>query len=146
MRLNQFATTLLDDPAFDHVVAETINIVERTPADLGLPDGAVLSQLFAVAQDHGLLLCPAATGPYLRLLLKDQESAPDSVMSNGRAPSSSITVASAPLRDDDDYPKGFYLRGVEGFRWLRGYLCDDTHVWSPNDRFAFRLRDLHGQC
>jgi hypothetical protein len=144
IQLNRFAATLLDDPAFDNEVAESVQIVDRTPADLGLPNGTVLSQLFAAAQDRGLLLCPAAAGPYLRLLLTDQESAPDSVMSKGRAPSSSITVASAPLRDDHDYPKGFYLRVVDGVRWLRGYVCDDTHLWSPHDRFAFRVGDLRG--
>lgn len=145
IQLNQYATTLLDHPSFDDATAETVEIVDRTPADLGLPNGAVLSQIFAAAHDRGLFLCPAATGPYLRLLLTQQDSAPDSVMSNGRAPSGSITVASAPLDADDEYPKGFYLRVVDGVRWLRGYICDDLHLWSPNDRLAFRIADLDVQ-
>jgi hypothetical protein len=41
------------------------------------------------------------------------------------------------LSDDDEYPKGFYLRVVEDVRWLRGYVGDDTHIWSPTDQFAF---------
>ena len=59
-------------------------------------------------------------------------------MSNGSAPSASVTVASAPLDRDDVLPKGFYLRVVDGRPWLRGYHATDEHLWSPHDRLAFR--------
>ena len=98
-----------------------MQIVERTVGGLGFPDGATLSQLFEAAAEHGLRPCPPATGPHLRLSTLGQEAAPDSIMSNGRAPSGSVTIASTPLRDDDEYPKGFYLRVVDGVPWLRGY-------------------------
>ncbi len=38
----------------------------------------------------------------------------------------------------DDYPKGFYLRVVDGRAWLRGYRCDDEYDFDPADRFVFR--------
>ena len=69
----------------------------------------------------------------------DQQTAPDSIMSKGRAPSGSITVASIPLREDDEYPKGFYLRVVDGVPWLRGYRCTEQHNWSADDWLLFRL-------
>lgn len=145
VQLNDFAITLLDDVVFDNAAAETVQVVVRTVRDLGLTDGATLTRLVEAAERCGLVPCPPATGPYLRLAMLDQKAAPDSVMSNGRAPSGSVTVASAPLRDDDDYPKGFYLRVVDGVPWLRGYQCSDQHTWSPQDRLAFRTPRVSGK-
>lgn len=135
--LNAHAETLLDHAVFDDDVSREITVIERTVGDLGLTHGATLPQIFAAARERGLELCPATTGPYLRLAMAVQESAPDSVMSAGRAPSGAVTIASAPLSDDVDYPKGFYLRVVDDRQWLRGYRCDDEHLWSPDDCFAF---------
>lgn len=52
-----------------------------------------------------------------------------------------MQASEAPSRDDE-YPKGFYLRVVDGRAWLRGYRCDDGHSWSPDDRFIFQLPPL----
>jgi hypothetical protein len=46
-------------------------------------------------------------------------------------------VASSPLDDADETPRGFYLRRVEGVPWLRGYRSGPGHVWSPEDLFVF---------
>ncbi|MFC8681976.1 hypothetical protein ACFT30_10675 [Microbacterium ureisolvens] len=135
--LNAHAEQLLADAACDEPV-EHVAVVHLSVADLGFPAGATLPQLFVGAQEQGLALCPPLTGPYLRLAMADQASAPDAVLSSGRAPSGSLTVASPVLGDDDEYPKGFYLRVIDGRPWLRGYRCDDEHLFSPDDRFAFR--------
>lgn len=139
IQLNDSAVTLLSNAVFDRPEPEQVTVVERSVAALGLDTGGVLSQILAAAQEQGLRLCPPITGPYLRLRLRHQTTAPDSVMSNGRAPSGSLTIGSAPLRADDNYPKGFYLRVIDGKPWLRGYRCTDEHVWSPGDLFAFRI-------
>ncbi|MEV8268186.1 hypothetical protein [Microbacterium sp. NPDC076911] len=137
--LNEHANTLLDDSAFDDVgEGEVISIAERSVAAIGLADGATLTQIYARATCQGLLLCPAVAGPYLRFALAQQQSAPDSVLSSGRAPTGSVTVAARALREDDEFPKGFYLRTIDGKPWLRGFRCDDQHLWSPADRFIFR--------
>lgn len=136
--LNAHAETLLAHPVFDDRAGEPIVVVARTVAVLGEPDGATLPGVFAAAAAQGLRLCPPDTGPYLRLALTEQADSTDSVLSAGRAPADAITVASPPLDDDVDYPKGFYLRVVDGRPWLRGYRCDDLHVFAPSDRFAFR--------
>jgi hypothetical protein len=141
VRLNASAETLLDDPVFANAEAETVEtveIVERTVGQLALADGAALPQIVAAASEQGLLLCPPYAGPYLRLAMPNQLSAPDSVMSNGRPPTGAVHVASERLRAEDDFPRGFYLRVVEGRPWLRGFRCSDDAPWSSDDRFAFR--------
>lgn len=137
--LNAHAETLLSDASFDEAEPHDVTIVEYSVLDLGCPEGASLSQIYARAETMGLLLCHPATGPYLRLATMGQSSAPDTVLRAGRAPSGSVTVAARPLRDDDSFPKGFYLRAIDDKPWLRGYTCDDEHIWSPEDRFAFLL-------
>ena len=142
IRLNTFAETLLAGPIFaTRSSSRRVRLAERSPSDLGLPDGGSLSQIHRAARNHGLLPCPLETAPYLRLALTEQDPAPDSLMSTGRAPAGSLTVASPVDGVDDDKPKGFYLRVVDGQPWLRGFRCDDAHVWSPGDRFVFRSPD-----
>ncbi|WP_424023802.1 hypothetical protein [Microbacterium sp.] len=137
--LNAHAEMLIAGPAFDNISGgEKISITARSLIDLGLVDGASLSQIYARAEAQGLHLCPPVTAPYLRLATREQASAPDAVLSSRRAPSGSLTVAARAPWEDDELPKGFYLRVIEGQTWLRGYRCDDEHIWSPDDRFAFR--------
>ena len=61
---------------------------------------------------------------------------PDSPDVPHQAPPGSITVVSDPLIDDD-VPKGFYPRRVDGVLWLRGYVSGPNHIWQPGDRLAF---------
>jgi hypothetical protein len=139
--LNVHAETLLKHADFDDPSSSIIEVTERSVAELGFPEGATLPQIFGAAPDHALLLCPTITGPYLRIAMSRQTTASDSVMSSGRAPTGSLTVAADVLSTDHEYPKGFYLRIVDGLPWLRGYRCDDRHIWSPADVFVFRLPD-----
>ena len=138
IHLNAYAEALLASESFDERAARPIVVTERKLAELGLVDGARLSRIFEAAEQQGLSLCPVDTGPYLRLALLEQTTSSDAVMSSGHAPEGSLTVASPPVSHDDEYPKGFYLRTVDGLAWLRGYRCDDGHEWSPGDRFVFR--------
>lgn len=139
VQLNAFAETLLERPEFENPTSQSLDVVVRTVGELGHPDGAVQSEIFAAAAAHGLELCPLLAGPDLRLALLHQADAPDSVLSGGKAPTGAIHVASAPLSDDVDYPKGFYLRVVDGQPWLRGYRCDDTYRWPAEATLAFAL-------
>ena len=137
VHLNASAETLMEDAVFDCAESETIQVVECTVSDLGLRRGATLPQILGTAREAGLGMCPPFAGPYLRLAMLGQPTAPDSVMSNGRAPTGSLTVASERLRVSDDYPRGFYLRVVNRQPWLRGFRCSDDSPWYPEDRFAF---------
>lgn len=139
VHLNESAETLLNDEAFDHPDPQKVRLVERSVAELGLRSGGSLSDILRAVELDGLELCPPVTGPYLRLVLRHQGNAPDSVLSVGTAPSASLTIGSAPISADDEYPKGFYLRVIDEALWLRGYRCTDEHTWDPDDRFALRV-------
>lgn len=140
VQLNASAQILLEAAAFDHPAPQSVTLVERSLSELGLAAGAALPRIFDAAKEQGLSLCPVPTGPYLRLAWLTQPNAPDTIMSNGRAPSASLTIAAPPPQpDNDDYPKGFYLRVVDGHPWLRGYRCDLTYDWNPDDRLVFAI-------
>ncbi|MDQ1218271.1 hypothetical protein [Microbacterium arborescens] len=108
--------------------------------ELGFPAGATLPRILAAARERGLRPCPPQTGPYLRLTYLGQPSAPDNRTNEGRAPTAPLTLVTERLSPDDDYPRGFYLRTIDGKPWLRGFRCDDEHVFSAHDRLVFRSR------
>lgn len=139
VELNTFAETLLEHPCFAPGPARRLTLTQHTVAELDLPEGGTLGQVIAAAQQQGFELCPPETGPYLRLALSSQPSAPDSVLSAGRIPSGALHVLSAPLSEDDEYPKGFYLRVVDGVSWLRGFRCDDEYRWPPEATVVLRV-------
>ncbi len=117
-------------------VVETVELAVR---DLGFADGATIAQIHERAADLGLSQCPLELGPFLRLQFLDQpEGYWGHPPSQHRAPPGSITVASGELSDDDDFPKGFYLRRIKGVLWLRGYCSGPEHIWSPEDRLVFK--------
>jgi len=137
--LNEYGERLFADEKF--TISDTkyrIETVEVTVSDLGFLEGATTPEIFNRASELGLELCPIELGPYLRLEYHDQ---PEGNLRNSdlqhQAPSGSITIASEALTEDDDFPKGFYLRQINGELWLRGYRADDLHVWNPGDHFIF---------
>lgn len=141
VRLNEFGLALFADHRFTTApVRSVIEIVEMTVAGLGLHGGATFAQIIERAGETGLSVCPLELGPHFRLQYTDQpEGSLEQPPSRHRAPPGSITVASAPLsdNDDEDTPKGFYLRRIEGVLWLRGYRSWAGHLWSPDDVLAF---------
>jgi hypothetical protein len=70
------------------------------------------------------------------LFLDQREGAAVSTAREG-APPGAITVASSPLDDSDETPKGFYLRRADGVLWLRRYWSSSGHIWSPEDVLVF---------
>lgn len=138
VRLNAHSSTLLEHPVFERRDPEDVPVVAATVGQVGPGDGGTLSEVFEVARERTLGLCPPDTGPYLRLAWMSQPNAPDSILSAGRSPAGAVKVAAGLLSGDVEYPKGFYLRVVDHQPWLRGYRCDDEHVFAPDDRFVFR--------
>lgn len=65
--LNAHAKTLLEEAVFDKQTIRAVVVTERSVAGLGLPEGATLPEILEVAKEQGLLLCPADTGPYMRM-------------------------------------------------------------------------------
>jgi hypothetical protein len=114
--LNKAADTLFDDPRFTTPGRWTeIQIAAVSLSDLGFMNGATYNQVIARAHDVGLAECPLDTAPHLRIAFRNQpEGSIETAPTPHQAPPGSITVASAPLDDRDETPKGFYLRCVEG--------------------------------
>jgi hypothetical protein len=143
VELNDAGRVLFADPRF--LTSESpsvVETVETSVAALGFPDGATYSQILEAAVCRKLDLCPLELGPHFRLqYLGQPEGFVGQSASQHRAPPGSITVASQPLSEDDNIPKGFYLRRISGVLWLRGYHSGPEHVWSPEDRFLFCNRE-----
>jgi hypothetical protein len=130
-----FASDLFTTAASRSVVTT----VELTVRDLGFPQGATIVEIYARAKALGLALGPIELGPHLRLQYLDQpEGACGKPVRQHQAPYGSITIASEQLTEEDDFPKGFYLRRIEGALWLRGYRSGPDHIWKPDDHFIFR--------
>jgi hypothetical protein len=98
----------------------------------------------AHAATHGLSLCPLELGLHLRLQYRDQpEGQIDKPGHPQHAPYGSITVVSEPLSTDDDLPKGFYLRGIAGVLWLRGYRSTPEHRWPLTIMWCFVWQTIY---
>jgi hypothetical protein len=109
-----------------------------TVADLGFVEGATYQQLTARALESGLVECPLELGPHFRLQFLDQpEGSAGFPATKHRAPPGSITIASSPLDDCEETPKGFYLRRIDGVLWLRGYWSWSDNIWRPEDVLVF---------
>lgn len=137
--MNEYGERLLADDKFSTSDTKySLQTVELTVRDLGFPDGANTTQVFKRASDLGLELCPLELGAYLRLEYLDQpEGNSGNPLQRHQAPSGSITIASEIITEEDDFPKGFYLRRINGVLWLRGYHADHLHVWNQDDHFIF---------
>lgn len=139
--LNEYAELLLASE--DLVLTaepQSIRVVMRTPQMLGLADGGTMPQILARAREQGLMPCPHEVGPYLRLQYRDQpEGFLNQPVREKRAPFGALTIASEKLREDPDFPRGIYLRCIEGTLWLRGYRADDEHQYDAEDAFVFSL-------
>jgi len=139
VQLNPLAVQLFSDDGFQtYVEQRTLGIVLVSVAELGLSQGGAFEDIAARALARGYSPCPLELGPHLRLAYADQaEGFLGQPSSQKCAPPGSVTVASQPISKDDDAPKGFYLRVIEGLPWLRGYRSWPGHVWAPTDVLAF---------
>ncbi len=139
VELNEAAKVLFASDRFITSDMRThLRTVELQVRNLGFPQGATTSDLYTRAMRLGLRLCPVELGPHLRLqFLDQQEGFLGQPVWKHRAPPGSITIASEPLSEDYEFPKGFYLRRIKGTLWLRGYWSGDEQIRDPEDHFVF---------
>lgn len=136
--INDYAKQYFAHPLFSTEEAETTVITIASLREIGFENGATLNELFQTIPQIGLKPCPVNTGVFLRLFWKDQPQSRTSILSGThRSPDGAVTVLSEILEQDNAFPKGLYLRKVEGKPWLRGYVCDETYCFSEDDLFAF---------
>ncbi|MGL4573318.1 MAG: hypothetical protein ACRCV9_00850 [Burkholderiaceae bacterium] len=139
VQLNPFAHELFAHDGFTTLTAQVdINVIQVSVAQLGLAGGGTFDQIIEHALARGYALCPLELGPHFRLQFMHQaEGFLGHPLSANCKPPGSITVASQPIVQSDDVPKGFYLRVIEGVPWLRGYRSWAGHVYASGDVFAF---------
>ena len=143
IKLNGYAEMLLIYSSFTIPPEGSIyTVVEVTVESLGFYQGASLSEILEQAKASGYGLCPLGLAPFFRLTYMEQKEVEEETDKQHRAPVGSITIASLPLSNDVDFPKGFYIRKMNGELWLRGYICDDQHIWSKEDTFLFQAKGL----
>jgi hypothetical protein len=137
--LNEAARILFSSEKFTTLsTRQPLATVEVTVRDFGFTQGATFQELCNQAAALGLCLPPLELAPHLRLQYQDQpEGYWGHPLTAHRAPPGSIMVASAPLSADDEFPKGFYLRRIQGTLWLRGYWTSADNRWDPDDHLLF---------
>lgn len=137
IHLNTYAEQLLDSEFYDYTCAKTYHLTIVTPTELGFTQPPNHPELFHHAQELCYELCPLELGPHFRMSWLTQPPSNNSVLSGQRkGPDSAVTVCSPVLSSDNYFPKGLYLRNVDGVLWLRGYICDDEYKVDLTDRFA----------
>ncbi len=139
IQTNRYAEIFLAHPAVTTEYADELAIVIASLQEIGLKDGASLPEIFRHIENTDLCPCPANTGIFLRLAWQDQPQSRNSVLSGThRSPDQAVMALSNILEDDPAFPKGLYLRNVDGSLWIRGYVCDPDYRFSANDLFAFQ--------
>lgn len=139
VELNEAAKVLFaSDKFITSGVRAQLRTVELLVRNLGFSQGATTFDVYTSAMRLGLHLCPVEVGPHLRLQFLDQpEGFLGQPVWQNRAQPGAITIASEILSDDDEFPKGFYLRRIKGTLWLRGYWSRREHICDPEDHFVF---------
>lgn len=136
--MNYYAEEYISHPRFSVHDSGCITVAIMSLQEIGFENGATLLEIHQRLPQVGLKPCSPGTGLLLRLAWFDQPKSQNSILSGTHeAPDQAVTVLSEPLEQSDDFPKGLYLRNVDGKLWLRGYICDSEYKF-PNDAlFAF---------
>jgi hypothetical protein len=122
-------------------IPSSIETIEITVSNLGYAQGAAIADISKRAISLGLSLCPLELGPHFRLQYLDQpEGQNERPVTKHKAPFGSLTIVSPEISEDDDIPKGFYLRRMNDVLWLRGYWSGPNHIWNPEDHLVFSVR------
>lgn len=139
--LNEFAEIIFSSEFFKTSKEKrSCSIIETTIKDIDFPNGATMTEIKERTNEIGLFECPLELGPYLRLKYIDQKEVKEDTNNRKNLnPAGSLTIFSKPLIEDDNFPKGFYLRKIDEKLWLRGYRCSMDYLWMPSDRLVFKI-------
>ena len=137
--INRYAEVFFAHPAFltENTVEMTIAIASLR--EIGLENGATLNEIFQHIENCDFKPCQPNTGLFLRFAWENQPTSQNSILSGMHcSPEQAVVVLSEQIEADDAFPKGLYLRNVDGRLWLRGYVCGSDYRFSGNDLFAFK--------
>ncbi len=137
---NRYAEAYISHPRFSSGGVGESTAVILSLEELGLERGASLDELFRHIQGTPFTPCPPDTGFFLRLAWTDQPQSGNSVLTGTHgSPDQAVTVLSEMLERDDAFPRGLYLRKVDGKLWLRGYVCDSAYRFPGDALFALEI-------
>lgn len=139
IQINDYAKEIIYSEFFnpaDH--PQTHIITETEIRHIGLTEGGTFTEIENAMRKVKLDFCPLEIAPYIRLKYKDQKESV--VKSTHESPPDSIVIFSKPLINNDEFPKGFYIRNYEGYLRLRAYKCSEDYFWKPDTVMIF-LKD-----
>ena len=138
---NRYAGIFFDHPAFSTENTREMTIAIVSLGEIGLENGATWNEIFHHIEKCGFKPCPPNTGLFLRIAWDNQPRSQNSVLTGMHGtPEQAVVVFSEQMEAEDAFPKGLYLRNVDGRLWLRGYVCDSAYLFSGHDLFAFEKR------
>ena len=130
INISDYAKSMLNNREFvPGKNPEEATLIRLTVADLGFKSSATTDQIYERAQNLGLELCPADTGPNYRLKYRNQP------LNEG------IYMGMKQITDSDGYPSVFKLWCRGDGLWLNGaYWAVPDIECHPGNEFVFRLR------
>ena len=136
--INHYAEEFFAHPRFSVELSGETTVTIASLQEIGLENGANISEILMHISQIGLKPCALSTGLFLRLAWTDQPQSQNSILNGTHSsPDQAVTVLSEIIEQDDAFPKGLYLRNVDGNLWLRGYVCDDAYRFPGDALFAF---------
>ncbi len=128
-RISDYAKSMMENKDFTpSKYVEKADFIRLTVGALGFLNGATTDQIYQKAEELGLELCPADTGPHLRLAYKDQLN------------NEYLFIGMKPITDSDGYPGVFSVGRDGGGLWLDDGWAGPTCKWGSGRKFVFRLR------
>lgn len=133
-QISSYAKSMMDNPDFaTSRNREKIDLVKLKVGDLGFTKNPTTDEIYARAKELGLELCPAETGPHLRLKYEE-------VFQREQPMNEYLRVAMKQITGSDGGPGVFNVgRGADGF-WLDDAWAKSTDRWILGARFVFCLR------
>lgn len=138
-QIYSYAKSMMKNPDFIKSVKErlkkpeNITLVKLKIRDLGFTKNPTTDELYARAGELGLDLCPAETGPHLRLKYEE-------VFKREQPMNEYLRVAMKQIADSDGDPYVFYVHRDDGGFWLGLHWADPAYEWDLDYDFVFRLR------
>jgi hypothetical protein len=125
-RIEGLANSIIDQPGFTTSdEGNEVELVKLTIRELGFKNGASIEQIYAMAIELGLDLCPSEVGPQLRLQYKKQPN-PES-----------IRIAMEPIVD---FRGNLYVFGVRENGLLSTFSADPKERWDSCVIWVFARR------
>jgi hypothetical protein len=133
-QIYQYAESMMRNP--DFTVAknpEQIDLVRLKVRDLGFTKNPTTDEIYKKAEEFGLELCPAETGPHLRLKYKE-------VFKREQPMNEYLYTAMKQVPDSSGDLRVFSVYRSGGGFWLDDGWAESGSEWSLGSEFVFRLR------